>query len=54
MEYRLARLSAEQEREYETAGYKTEIDEYRRLITFKEWLQSTATLHEDDFYTNPC
>ena len=54
MEYRLARLSAEQEREYETAGYKAETDEYRKLITFKEWLLSTVKPHEDDFYTDPC
>ena len=54
MEYRLARLSAEQQREYETANYPAELAEYKKLITFKEWLQSTATLHEEDFYSKPC
>lgn len=39
-EYRVAREAAEQAREAETRGYRTETAEYGPILTFREWLET--------------
>ena len=47
-EYRLARHAAVLKREEVTGGYKSEIEAYGPIITFKTWLESLAGSRRED------
>lgn len=47
MEYRLARLAQEQERDRATRGYSTELSDYPAILTFKDWITQLRGRNED-------
>lgn len=48
-EYRVARIADELKRENDTHGFKTEMEEYRELITFAAYLRGMRKDAEEKY-----